>query len=128
MYEGIFDIMDQYLDKTYWNGLIKMSLSRLFILRVLYEKPLHGYEISKRISSLTCGCCAPTQGALYPVLHEFEKGGYVTRHTKTVGGRTRKVYTITPKGEEAYKVGLEAWQETALALLEAKKELVESRV
>ena len=65
--------MDQYLDKTYWNGLIKMSLSRLFILR-FYEKPLHGYEISKRISSLTYGCCAPTEGALYPVLHEFEKG------------------------------------------------------
>ena len=37
MHERIFDIMDQYLDKTYWNGLIKMSLSRLFILRVLYE-------------------------------------------------------------------------------------------
>ncbi|NLX92035.1 MAG: PadR family transcriptional regulator [Firmicutes bacterium] len=118
--------MDRYLDKRYWNGLIKMSISRLFILRVLYEKPLHGYGISKRISSLTCGCCAPTEGALYPVLHEFEEGGYVTCQAKTVNGRKRKVYTITSKGEEAYRVGLEAWQETALALLEAKKELAGS--
>lgn len=120
--------MDQYLDKEYWNGLIKMSLSRLFILRVLYEEPLHGYEISKRISCITSGCCAPTEGALYPVLHEFERGGYVTCQTKTVGGRIRKVYTITSKGEQAYNVGLEAWQETARALLDAKKELGESRV
>ena len=116
--------MDQYLDKSYWNGLIKMSISKLFILRVLYEGPLHGYGISKRIHSVTSGCCAPTEGALYPVLREFEKGGYVTCQTEKVGGRDRKVYTLTSKGEEAYYVGLESWQETAKVLLEAKRDFV----
>lgn len=43
-----------YLQKSYWVGLIKMSLSRLFILRVLYEEPMHGYEISKRIAKKVC--------------------------------------------------------------------------
>lgn len=112
-----------YLEKSYWVGLIKMSLSRLFILRVLYEEPLHGYEISKRIDALTKGCCAPTEGALYPVLHEFAEGGYLSYQRQVVDGRQRKVYSITKKGEEAYRVAIEAWQEIAKALLEAKKSL-----
>ena len=112
-----------YLEKSYWVGLIKMSLSRLFILRVLYEEPLHGYEISKRIDVITKGCCAPTEGALYPVLREFAEGGYLNCQAKVVDGRQRKVYSITEKGERAYRVALEAWQESAKALLKAKKSL-----
>ncbi|MGI5876664.1 MAG: PadR family transcriptional regulator [Dethiobacteria bacterium] len=112
-----------YLERSYWVGLIKMSLSRLFILRVLYEEPLHGYELSKRIEVITKGCCAPTEGALYPVLREFAEGGYLNCRTKVVDGRQRKIYSITKKGERAYRVALEAWQETAQALLNAKKSL-----
>ncbi|SDM28032.1 PadR family transcriptional regulator [Halarsenatibacter silvermanii] len=114
---------DSYLDTSYWNGMIKMSLSRLFILRCLFEEPMHGYAITKRISELTSGCCAPTEGSLYPALNEFQKKGYVTSESRTVNGRERKTYKLTDRGEEAYRTGLEAWEETAEALLEAKKEL-----
>lgn len=117
--------MNHYLDKAYWNGLIKMGISKLFILRVLSEKPLHGYEISKRVAALTSGCCAPTVAALYPALHDFLKGGYLTCQSQTVRGRERKIYSLTSKGAEAYRVGLEAWQETAKALIIAKQELAE---
>jgi len=112
-----------YLSKSYWNGMIKMCLSRLFILRVLYDEPLHGYKISKQIAEMTNDCCSPTEGSLYPALHEFLKEGYLTCHTETVRGRKRKVYTLTEKGIKAYKVGLEAWEETAQSLLNASKEL-----
>lgn len=111
------------LDKEYWNGLIKMSLSRLFIFRVLYDEKLHGYEISKRIKKLTKGCCAPTEGTLYPALREFEEGGFLKSHKEVVSGRERKVYTITKKGITAYRIALEAWEETARTLLSAKEEL-----
>lgn len=114
---------EQYLDKSYWNGLIKMSLSKLFILHVLCEKSMHGYEITKKIADLTKGCCAPTEGTLYPALREFEKGGYLVCEAKTVDGRQRKIYTITEKGIRAYSTGIKAWEETARVLLKAKKEL-----
>ena len=112
-----------YLDKSYWNGMIKMSLSRLFILRVLYEEKLHGYEITKRISEITNGCCAPSEGSLYPALNNFEKEGYLSSEKMKVNGRERKVYKLTEKGLKAYKVGIEAWEETANALLKAREEL-----
>lgn len=112
-----------YLTKEYWNGLIKMSLSKFFILRVLQDEPLHGYEISKRIAEMTKGCCAPTEGALYPVLRDFEKGRYLTCEIQIVNGRRRNVYSTTCKGRDAYRVAVEAWQETAQKLVQAGKAL-----
>ena len=114
---------DNYLKTSYWNGLIKMSLSRLFILKSLYEEPLHGYAITKRISEITNGCCAPTEGSLYPALKEFQDKGYLTSEKRVVSGRERKTYKLTDKGLKAYRTGLNAWEETAEALLEAKREL-----
>ncbi len=116
-------MVNDFLDQSYWNGMIKMSLSRLFILRTLYDGPLHGYALSKRIAEITKGCCSPTEGALYPALHEFEREDYVTCRSEVVGGRSRKVYTLTDKGIQACLTGLKAWEETARALLEAKRSI-----
>ncbi len=120
MYWGSI-MSNNYLSKSYWNGMIKMSLTRLFILRALHETPMHGYALREKISDLTRGCCTPTEGALYPTLHEFERGGYVTCREQTVQGRTRKIYTLTNKGLQACRAGLEAWEETARSLLDARK-------
>jgi len=90
-----------------------MSLSKFFILCVLNDRGMHGYEITKAVEQTTQGCCSPSEGALYPVLHEFEAGGYVTSHTETVSGRARKIYELTAKGQEAFRVASGAWLEVA---------------
>lgn len=98
-----------YTNQDYWNGLIRMSMSKFFVLCVLANKPMHGYEINKAVERTTNGCCAPTPGALYPVLREFEEGGYVTFREETVSGRARKIYTITEKGKKAFDVAAKTW-------------------
>ena len=108
-----------YTDRRYWNGIIKMSLSKFFILRVLHDKPMHGYEIARAVETTTNGCCSPTEGTIYPVLREFETGGYLTSVTETVSGRTRKAYTLTDKGRTAFKVGVEAWMEVTNCLVDS---------
>ena len=100
-----------YTSREYWNGIIKMSLSKFFILRVLYTNPMHGYEIARTVAEVTNGCCTPTEGTIYPVLREFEEGGYVTAETATVSGRERKVYTLTSKGRLGFEVAVGAWKE-----------------
>ena len=100
-----------FTDRAYWGGIIKMSLSKFFILSVLRQRPMHGYEIAREVECSTDGCCSPTEGTIYPVLREFEQGAYVTSHTETVSGRDRKVYTLTDKGREAFSVAVEAWME-----------------
>ncbi|HCA47577.1 MAG TPA: PadR family transcriptional regulator [Armatimonadetes bacterium] len=94
----------------YWNGLLNASLCKLFILRALREGPGHGYEIAQRVKRLTEGFCVPTDGTIYPALHEFEECGCITCRSEIVAGRTRKVYTLTEKGHEAYRAGKVVWQ------------------
>lgn len=111
----------KYDSLEYWTSLIRMCLSRFFILHVLHEHPLHGYEITKRVAALTRGCCAPTEGSLYPLLREFMEAGVVSLETQIISGRERKVYTLTPLGERVYRVASCAWAEVAGYILEAVK-------
>jgi DNA-binding PadR family transcriptional regulator len=39
-------------------------------------------------------------GALYPLLNALERESFVTSQNQPKGGRARKVYTLTRKGEE----------------------------
>ena len=54
------DCATDYADRAYWAGIIKMGLSKFFILRVLYAQPMHGYEVARAVERVTRGCCAPT--------------------------------------------------------------------
>lgn len=108
-------------DRSYWSGTIKMALSKFFVLRVLRDGPSYGYDIARAVEQVTSGCCSPTEGGLYPVLREFEQGGYVTSETEVVSGRERKVYTLTERGHEAFRVGLEAWMDATAVLLETDR-------
>ncbi len=111
----------KYESQEYWASLIKMSLSRFFILHVLHSQSLHGYEITKQVAAITNGCCAPTEGSLYPVLKEFVNNDLVRLEVEFVGGRERKVYTITDSGQRAYAVAGKAWGEVAAYILAAIK-------
>src|SRR5262245_50424915 len=65
------------------------------ILRLLQEKPRHGYEIIKALEEKMWGCYTPSAGAVYPTLQLLEDQGYV-RVVETDG---KKVYHVTPDGE-----------------------------
>jgi PadR family transcriptional regulator PadR len=107
--------------RAYWNGTIKMSLSKFFILSVLHQRPMHGYDIARAVERTTNGCCSPTEGTIYPALREFEEGGYVTSEAEVVSGRERKVYTLTDRGREAFKVAVDAWMEITGILVDSKR-------
>jgi DNA-binding PadR family transcriptional regulator len=96
-----------------------MSLSKFFILCVLHQKPMHGYDIATAVERATEGNCSPTEGTIYPSLREFEEGAYVTSEVQVVSGRVRKVYTLTEKGREAFKVAVEAWMDVTHCLIES---------
>lgn len=99
-----------YTTHGYWNRILNGSLCKFLIMRALCDGPAHGYEVVRRVARLTDGFCVPTQGTIYPALEDFRRCGCATCHEEVVGGRTRKVYTLTPKGHEAYQTGLEIWQ------------------
>ncbi len=114
-----------YTSRAYWAGTIKMSLSKFFILRSLHDRPMHGYDIARAVEMISNGCCSPTEGTIYPVLKEFEEGGYVTSEAEVVQGRQRKTYTLTTKGRDAFRVGLEAWMDVTRTLIETDQQITQ---
>ncbi|WP_111413104.1 PadR family transcriptional regulator [Billgrantia lactosivorans] len=110
-----------YSDPSYWRGTIKMSLSKFFVLSVLHRKPMHGYEVVQAVEKSTNGCCSPSEGTVYPVLNEFEAGGYLSATNEVVQGRSRKVYTLTEKGREAFQVAVDAWLEATDCIVESRR-------
>jgi DNA-binding PadR family transcriptional regulator len=112
--------MPDYTSRAYWQGTIKMSLSKFFVLCVLHQRPMHGYEVVQAVERTTKGCCSPTEGTVYPMLNEFEAGGYLTSHLDIVQGRERKIYTLTRKGREAFQTAVDAWLEATDCIIANK--------
>jgi len=70
------------------------------ILRLLEEKPRHGYEIIKELEDRFGGAYSPSPGTVYPTLTMLEDLGYA-KVSPDEGGR--KVYGITPEGSAYLK-------------------------
>lgn len=68
---------------------------KYIILRLLKEKPRHGYEIIKAIEERMGGCYSPSPGTVYPTLQLLEDQGYV-RAEEAEG---KRVFHITSEGE-----------------------------
>jgi DNA-binding PadR family transcriptional regulator len=68
---------------------------RLVILKLLADKPAHGYEIIKLVEERFGGGYAPSPGIVYPTLTLLEELGQVAV-VQTEGAR--KLYDITPEG------------------------------
>lgn len=105
------------MNETYWQGMIKMGLTKLFLLRALLEEPLHGYDLARRATDLSGGMCSPTEGTIYPVLREWEASGLVVGEWETVRGRRRRVYTLTEKGGAAFEAAYGAWIPAARSVM-----------
>jgi DNA-binding PadR family transcriptional regulator len=65
------------------------------ILRLLREKPRHGYEIIKALEEQMGGGYTPSPGTVYPTLQLLEDQGFV----RAVESEGKRVYHITPEGE-----------------------------
>jgi DNA-binding PadR family transcriptional regulator len=67
---------------------------RLYLLSLLAERPMHGYELMQALSERFGGTYAPSAGTIYPRLARLEEEGLVT---KQADGR-RTVYAATDAG------------------------------
>src|SRR6266404_6203674 len=65
------------------------------ILRLLDEKPRHGYEIIKEIEDRFGGMYSPSPGTIYPTLTMLEDLGYARARPEESG---KKIYEITDEG------------------------------
>jgi len=69
---------------------------RFLLLKLIADKPRHGYELMKAIEDELGGAYSPSPGVIYPTLTMLEELGYTTVATVEGG---KKLYTITLEGQ-----------------------------
>ena len=67
---------------------------RLYLLSLLDEQPMHGYDLIQALGDRFGGTYIPSAGTIYPRLAKLEEEGLVT---KSVDGR-KTIYAITDAG------------------------------
>lgn len=114
--EEIVDSFDIAMKKGFISALI---------LLVLEKEKCHGYLIKEKIDELTLGVWHPTVSTLYPLLKSLsDKALIECIELDDSGGRLKKVYKITTKGEETLRMLLQKHQ----MMIESVKSIVLSTV
>lgn len=82
----------------------------LAVLGLLKERPMHGYQLSRELSDSLGGLWRVSYGSLYPTLRRLERDRAIESQAGDQrGARRKKVYRITPSGEDLF---LELLQES----------------
>lgn len=74
------------------------GVPELLVLRLLREREMYGYELAQAIRDRSGEAIAFGEGVIYPVLHALERDGALSSYRKTVNGRSRVYYALTPAG------------------------------
>lgn len=82
---------------------------QFLLLRILYEKPMHGYQLLEEIEQRSCGLHKLEPGSIYTLLRRMEEKGLLESEWERVeGGPDKRVYTVTKQGAEALRIGLKS--------------------
>lgn len=87
------------------------------VLRLLETGERYGYELVKLLDERSEGVLAMGQSTLYPLLYNLEAKGLITAETKEAeGGRQRKYYRLTDRGQKRLAREREQWQAVTVAM------------
>lgn len=81
--------MEEKMDRE-----IRRIFLKYIVLKIINEKPTHGYDIIKTVEFRSNGRWIPSAGSIYPILESLESSGFIQSEEI----ERKKVYAITPKG------------------------------
>jgi DNA-binding PadR family transcriptional regulator len=88
----------------------------LLLLAVVGSCAAHGYLVARRLAEASGGALDLPEGTLYPALHRLESKKLLSSSWATVAGCRRRVYRLTPAGEDALAQGRLEWGSFAQAV------------
>ncbi len=92
------------------------GVPELVVLDLLSRRPMYGYELVQAIQAESGGSLAFGEGCIYPLLHKLEERGDLASRRMEVGGRSRVVYRVTPKGTKQFAQSAAQWSEVVAAV------------
>lgn len=95
---------------------LKKGSLGLLLLHLLQRGPSYGYELCERLREQSGGMLSFEDGAIYPLLHAFERQGWVEAFWEegvppeaARRGPRRRYYRLTQRGQEALEAALTEW-------------------
>lgn len=94
---------------------LKKGVLEMLVLRLLAERPSHGYEMIVRLREKGEGLLDVKEGTLYPILYRLEEEGCITSVWNSPDGKfsagkvPRRVYTVTDTGHAMLKQESTTW-------------------
>lgn len=86
------------------------ATAKPIILSLLLSGESYGYQILKRVRTVTEGKIVWSSAMLYPVLHRLAKDGLIQSEWKlSEEGRMRKYYFLTELGRRELEAEKERW-------------------
>lgn len=92
--------MSRRVDEVLRGPIKSKTLFPVLLLHLIHEQPDHGYGLMQRIESICGDLVAVNTNKIYPLLRRLEERGFVTATWDHPTKRSRRVYSITPQGEE----------------------------
>ncbi len=92
------------------------GVSELLVLRLLKDREMYGYEIVAALREESGNVLTAGEGVIYPLLHTLEKDGALKSRRKTVAGRSRVYYSLTPKGLKRFDALESDWSRLSAAI------------
>jgi len=81
----------------------------LLLLSVLSNGPAHGYAIIESLRARSEDVFDLPEGTIYPALHRLEDQGLLKSTWSEDTGRRKRVYQLTPKGQQALSTRQDEW-------------------
>jgi len=88
----------------------------LLLLSILSNGPAHGYVIIESLRTKSKGTFDLPEGTVYPALHRLEDQGLLASSWSEDTGRRKRIYQLTPKGQQALTKRQEEWLKFAKAV------------
>ncbi len=88
----------------------------LLLLAILADGPAHGYAVIEALRSRSNGMFDLPEGTIYPALHRLENQGLLRSTWSEESPRRKRIYQITPKGQQALISRQEEWRKFSRAV------------
>ena len=103
-----------HFHKPFWFRMphaIPRGFLKHYILKLLSDRPMHGYEIMGEVEKRSNGLWRPSAGSIYPSLMWLEDKGLIEEVSSEEKERGKKAYRITEKGRSVLKESMKHVEE-----------------
>ncbi len=74
---GMHDLFSEQKENDVFNNEIRKGFLKMILMKIIKDKPTHGYEIIQLIQEKSGGRWTPSPGSVYPALEYLESKGYI---------------------------------------------------